>query len=184
MVVPGLEMVVQRAWGRWVRAGRLERAKPAVGRAGWELTYTARYKVTVASIFGAFTALYAGGFFLADILRDEPEWKRWALAAGSLLIWLLLAAVCLGSWVERVTVTDEGVERRSWRGVQSFPWEEVQSFRILHEEEALDLRSPDGRTLRISLFLDGLGSLEPYLVRRFGASARGVFGPVLMNRPW
>ena len=183
MYIPELEMAVQRWWSRWVRAGRSQRARPAADGAGFELVYTTRYRLTVSVFFAVFTALYEAGFLLLDIFKDEPDWKRWGLTAGSLLLWLLLAAVWIAALLERVTVTDELVTRRSWRGRQQLQWDLVRSMRIVEDAEALELKGRDDTgTVRISLFFDGLWALEPYLVRRFGTAISNTLQRVFPPR--
>ena len=50
-------------------------------------------------------------------------------------------------------------------------------------QRVVELRGEgDTGRLRISLFLDGLWSLEPYLVRRFGSEIEGVLASVFPPR--
>jgi hypothetical protein len=123
-----------------------------------------------------FTTLYTLAFFIEDVFADDPAWKRWGIIFGSVLVWLLIFGVFFAMLIEQVKVTEELLIRRSWRGLQRVEWSAIESVALGGEGDALVFRQRDGKNIRVSLFLDGLWSLEPYLVGRFGPdAANGLF---------
>lgn len=173
--IPFLDRVVARWWSKWVRRGRTAAAQPLPEEPGWSLRYTLRYRLTITALFLGFSALYGWAFLWArDLLAEEPLWQRIGIVVGSCLIWLLLAGLQVATLIERVSVTEDGVARRSWRGSQRLRWAVIDWFRLEPSDDTLTLGQSEGAQVRISLFLDGLSSLERPLVECFGLGIREI----------
>lgn len=171
--MPFLDLALSRWWARWVRGGRRPWARRVESLPGWALSYTFRYCLSVSLVFLLFTTLYTAAFFIVDVFAGEPAWKRWGITVGSVLVWALVSGVFLAMLAERVKVSETLLIRRSWRGLQRVEWSSIEWVTLGGDSDALVFRRRDGGTIRVSLFLDGLWSLEPYLVSRFGPEAAG-----------
>ena len=163
---PGVDLALLGWWARWVRNGRRARAESSSPEGGWVLTYTARYRVTVALIFLGFTALYAAAYFGRVV--PVARFTDYLVLIGSIGLWSLVAGTFLASLIERVTITTQGVRRRSWHGRDEMAWSSVASIAVSMELHAVTLTAADGSTLRISLYLDGLTSLQDALEAHAG----------------
>jgi hypothetical protein len=98
--------------------------------------------------------------------EEEFPGERWFLTVGFLLLWLAFTAAFAAALLERVTVTSEGLERRFWRGRQRLSWSLVDWFKIDPQSATLTLGQRAGPRVQVSLFLDGLEALLPYLKTR------------------
>ena len=178
MHVPGLDFALEKAWERWVLRGRRPVGRPLSGEPGWVLAYTARYRVSITLIFLLFSSLYSYMFFVNDLFADDPDWKRWGIKTGSVFLWALVTAVFLSMLVERVTVTERGITRRSWRGTQSLDWPAIVQIEAKPAEGILVLGGATSR-ISVSLYLDGLLSMMPFLERHYGSELSNAIGFVL-----
>ena len=178
MYIPGLDFALERAWARWVFRGRLPVGRPLAGEPGWVLTYTARYRFTISLVFLLFSSLYTYQFFVHDLFAEDPDWKRWGIKAGSVILWVLVTAVFVSMLIERVTVTERGITRRSWRGTQSLEWPRIVQVAVNDLEHALVLGDRTTR-ISVSLYLDGLLSMMPFLERHYGSELSEAIGSVL-----
>jgi len=180
MYVPGVDLFILRWWKRWVYKGRKAYAEPLQGEPGWRLHFTARYKISMVIIFLLFSTLYTWGFFIGDPFGKDPTWKRWAIFAGSMAIWVLVASAFLSAFLEKVCVSEVRFTRRSLlRGTEEIPWASATTLSLQPGEDCVLVGSDVRRGISVSLFLDGLGVLLPFLERRFGPEIslvlRGVF---------
>jgi len=175
MYVPGIDLYILNWWKRWVYKGRKVYAPPLQGEPGWGLSFTGRYKVSLAIIFIGFSTLYALAFFFVDPLEKDPAWKRWGILAGSLVIWLVVSGAFLSALMEKVSVNEVRLARRSLlRGRQEIPWATATTLSLNLGEDCVLVGSDLGRPISVSLFLDGLDILLPFLERRFGPEISGV----------
>jgi hypothetical protein len=178
MYIPGLDFAVERVWARWVFRGRRPMGRPLFSEPGWVLTYTARYSFTISLIFLLFSSLYTYLFFVNDLFADDPDWKRWGIKIGSVIIWVVVTAAFVSILIERVTVTERGITRRSWRGTQSLEWSRIVQLELRGMEHALVLGDGTAR-ISVSLFFDGLLSMMPFLERQYGSELSEAIGFVL-----
>lgn len=168
MYVPGLDFLVHGWWRKWVLRGRMASPRALASEPGWVLGPTARYRGSVYAVAAVYSALYTWAFFFAAPFADEPTWKRWALEVGSAVLWLVVLFAAAATLVERVVVTEAFVRRRSWRGFQALAWRELSRVVLQLDEDRVDLESEAGGSVSISLLLDGLPVLLPYLERHWG----------------
>lgn len=166
--IPGLDRLVHRVWASWVHKGRRRVARPLAAGADWVLRYTFRYRATCTLAWLACTllGLVWAYTFPSQLLEDDFPGESWILTGGLVVLWLFFTAVFAAALVERVTVTGETLERRSWRGRQRLTWSLVDSFQIDRANATLTLGQRAGSRIQVSLFLDGLESLLPYLESR------------------
>jgi len=169
MYIPGLDFALERMWARWVFRGRRPMGQPLSGEPGWVLAYTARYRFTISLIFLLFSSLYSYLFFVNDLFADDPDWKRWGIKIGSVIIWVMVTAAFVSMLIERVAVTERGITRRSWSGTQSLEWPRIVQLELRGLEHALVLGDGTAR-ISVSLFLDGLLSMMPFLERQYGSA--------------
>ena len=178
MYTPGLDFALEKAWERWIYRGRRPVGRPLSGEPGWVLSYTARYRVSITLIFLMFSSMYTYLFFVNDLFAEDPDWKRWGIKAGSALLWALVTAVFVSMLAERVTVTERGITRRSWRGTQSLDWPAIVQIEAKAPEGILVLGDGTSR-ISVSLYLDGLLSMMPFLssttVRSFRKRSASCF---------
>lgn len=178
MYIPGLDFALERAWGRWVYRGRRPVGRPLSGEPGWVLTFTARYRLSISLIFLMFSSLYTYLFFVDDLFAEDPDWKRWGIKAGSAVLWALVTAEFVSMLIERVTVTERGITRRSWRGTQSLAWPDIVHIETRALEDVLVLAGGTTR-ISVSLYLDGLLSMVPFLERHHGTELSQAISSVL-----
>src|SRR5262245_13669448 len=165
--IPGLEKALERRWSQWVLRGRIGLARFATDGTGWVLTYTARYRLTAFLLFAGFSTVYAlawPGVF------SVHSWRDGVVAVGSVLIWLVCAAIFVASRLEEVTVTPQSLRRRSWRGRQEVAWSEVDVVTIGHATNDLKIGVRGGTVIDVSFYLDGLHAVADALQRHFGGS--------------
>jgi hypothetical protein len=156
---------------RWVKSGRRPDARPCVDGMGFVLEHGPRVRlfwVVLATVFGAFLAL---GLWA---LRTEAIASFW-LMLGYVVVFggafalsgSMLIAVAL-TWVR---VDQRGIAERLVGGRVEIGWPEVAEVRFSALWEAFLIRARDGRTLRVSAHMDGLGRLREALQRHAAAVA-------------
>jgi hypothetical protein len=166
---------------RWIDKGRRPEARSSADGQG----YLLRHGTRLRALWAALAALFGG--FLAFGL-----WAQRADAIAS--VWFMLAYVVMfgGAFVlsasmlaavalTRVRVDQRGVaEPRLAGGRLEIGWPDVTEVRFSALWESFLIRARDGRTLRISAHLDGLGRLREALQQHAAAVAPAA---VLMLMP-
>ena len=182
MYVPGIDLYILNWWKRWVYGGRKVYAEPLQGEPGWGLYFTARYKVSLAILFAGFSTLYILAFFFADSFEKDPAWKRYLIFAGSIVIWVIVTGAFVSALMEKISLNEVRLARRSLlRGRQEIPWASATTLSLKPGEDCVLVGSNVGRPISVSLFLDGLGVLHPFLERKFGPEVSEVLRSVFPN---
>jgi Bacterial PH domain len=99
------------------------------------------------------------------VFDGDPTWKRLPLEVGSLALWGLTIYGAISALVERITVSDLGVSRRSILGVRHISWPSLARIDVARTGESAKLVARDGRVLPISSDMDGLPVVMKYLER-------------------
>ena len=162
----GLDQAVEGLWRRWVYRGRLTDARRSARQDVWVLTCTRRLRISALLLFSTFSVLYAWGFFVDGFLLRFTTLKEIALSIGSAVLWLLITAIFVGCYLERVTISESHITRRYFSGRQTLPLEAIERFEITPIGGWLQAVSRDQTTrIRVSLFLDGLWTLKDLVSR-------------------
>ncbi|PYQ14615.1 MAG: hypothetical protein DMF80_12160 [Acidobacteria bacterium] len=151
---------------RWVRAGRRVEARPAADGLGFILEHGPRVRAfwgITAAVFGAFLAL---GLWAHRTQAIGSFWFMIGYVAMFGGAFVLSASMLLAVMLTWVRVDHRGVaEPRLGGGQIEIGWPEVAEVRFSALWESFLIRARDGRTLRISAHLDGLGRLREALQR-------------------
>src|SRR5712692_9672532 len=168
---------LSRGIERWVRAGRRPEARPAADGMGFVLEHGPRVRVFWAALASAFGAFLALGLWAH---RTEVIGSLWfmigyvAMFGGA---FVLSASMLIAVALTRVRVDHRGIaEPRLGGGCVEIGWPEVAEVRFSALWESFLIRTRDGRTLRVSAHLDGLGRLREALQRH----AAGVAPPAVL----
>ena len=161
---------VSRRIERWVKNGRRPEARLAADGMGFVLEHGPRVRIfwgTLAAAFGAFLAL---GLWAH---RTEAIGSWWFMVAYALMFggaFVLSASMLIAVLLTWVRVDHRGIaEPRLGGGRVEIGWPEVAEVRFSALWESFLIRTRDGRTLRVSAHLDGLGRLREALQRHAAA---------------
>jgi len=161
---------VSRRIERWVKDGRRAEARLAADGMGFVLEHGPRVRIfwgTLAAAFGAFLAL---GLWAH---RTEAIGSLWFMVAYALMFggaFVLSASMLIAVLLTWVRVDHRGIaEPRLGGGRVEIGWPEVAEVRFSALWESFLIRTRDGRTLRVSAHLDGLGRLREALQRHAAA---------------
>jgi len=166
---PGLEKALEGWWSRWIRRGRTGPAPYAQDGSGWILVYTARYRLTACLKVAGFSALDVFG--VQQGLFRFDTWRDRFVLVGSVVLWLVCAAVLVRALIERITVTPQHLRRRSWIRRQEVAWADANMMTIDARRDNLKIGVEGGTVIEVSLYLDGLHALADALDRHFGVPA-------------
>jgi hypothetical protein len=156
----GLEHIITDYVRRWVLRGRKQKIERSIGDAGWLLKITGRERFSVLIFLGIMSTIFYGAYFVeGNIFVNEPAWKRIALELVSIALWLLSIYAALKTFIERITVNENGITRISIHGRKTLHWERLASIELATNNQALMLVSIDGSRLPVSIYFDGLQSL-------------------------
>jgi hypothetical protein len=169
MFLPGAEQVGLALWRRWVLSGRRGEAVADPPGSGWTLPFTGRYRITFLLTTGLFAGVLIGAF-AAGSFEGRPAWQPWVLGGVCAGIAALQAYLLLASFLDRVTVTEQGVAlRRLFRADLEFPWADVVRISPNDEGDGWIFLRRDGTKGEVSRFLDGLLLLRRMLEARVPA---------------
>jgi hypothetical protein len=182
----GLEHVISECWLAWMRRGRTAHAYKS--DAGWNLVLTRRERWSMLAIGICFCLFYSWTFAAGYLSVGGPSWKGILLGWSSIALWIVVVAGTLATWLERVTVSNAGVVRRSlWRS-RRITWPTLTRVEAIKLGNGIKLVDNHGVTIPISGSLDGLPVLVDHLDRYAPADkaveARlglGLFGTVSGN---
>ena len=168
---------VSRRIDQWVKAGRRPEARIAADGMGFVLEHGPRVRVfwgMLATAFGAFLAL---GLWAH---RTEAIGSFWFMIGYATMFggaFVLSASMLIAVALTRVRVDHRGLaEPRLGGGRLEIGWPEVAEVRFSALWESFLIRTRDGRSLRVSAHLDGLGRLREALQRH----AAGVAPPAVL----
>jgi len=157
---------------KWVKAGRRPEARPAADGMGFVLEQGPRVRLFWAALAAAFGAFLALGLWAH---RTEAIGSFWFMVAYAAMFggaFVLSASMLIAVALTRVRVDHRGIaEPRLGGGRVEIGWPEVAEVRYSALWESFLIRSRDGRTLRVSAHLDGLGRLREALQRHAPAAA-------------
>jgi len=163
---------VSRRIERWVIAGRRTEARLAPDGMGYVLEPGARVRVFWAALAAAFGAFLALGLWAH---RTEAIGSFWFMIAYAALFsgaFVLSASMLIAVALTRIRVDHRGIaEPRLGGGRVEIGWPEVAEVRFSALWESFLIRTRDGRTLRVSAHLDGLGRLREALQRHAAAAS-------------
>jgi hypothetical protein len=163
---------VSRRIERWVKAGRRSEARLAADGMGFVLEHGPRVRVFWAALASAFGAFLALGLWAH---RTEAIGSFWFMIAYVTMFggaFVLSASMMIAVALTRVRVDHRGIaEPRLGGGRVEIGWPEVAEVRFSALWESFLIRARDGRTLRVSAHLDGLGRLREALQRHAAAAS-------------
>lgn len=157
---------------RWVKAGRRPEARRSADGLGFVLEHGPRVRVFWAALAGVFGGFLALGLWAQHTGAISSFWFMLGyvvMFGGAFVVSAsMLVAVAL-TWVR---VDHRGIAEPALVGGRlEIGWPEVVEVRFSSLWESFLIRARDGRTLRVSAHLDGLGRLREALQRHAVAVA-------------
>ena len=155
---------------QWFESGRRPEARRAPDGMGFILEPGPRVRAFWGALAAAFGAFLALGLWAH---RTEAIGSLWFMIAYAALFggaFVLATSMLVAVALTRIRVDHRGVaESRLGGGSLEIGWAEVAEVRFSGLWESFLIRSRDGRTLRVSAHLDGLGRLREALQRHAAA---------------
>jgi len=162
---------------RWVKAGRRPEARSAADGVGFVLEHGPRVRAFWAALALAFGTFLALGLWAH---RTEAIGSFWFMIGYVVMFggaFVLSASMLIAVALTWVRVDHRGLtEPRLGGGRTEIGWPEVADVRFSALWESFLIRTRDGRSLRVSAYLDGLGRLREALQRH----AAGVAPPAVL----
>jgi hypothetical protein len=163
---------VSRRVEQWVKAGRRAEARLSADGTGFVLEHGPRVRLFWGALAAAFGAFLALGLWAH---RTEAIGSFWFMVAYALMFggaFVLSASMLIAVVLTWVRVDHRGIaEPRLGGGRVEIGWPEVAEVRFSALWESFLIRTRDGRTLRVSAHLDGLGRLREALQRHAAAAS-------------
>lgn len=155
-----LSRAIERRIGRWVAAGQRSEPIPSADGSGYSLTFGLRYRlriVAVSLLLGFFSLLVAWCHFSVEAL---DAWFILLYVGILLPAFLLSATLALAAHTTSIIVSADRIAIRRL-GFDSAPvdWSDVASAYRSPVTPSIVLVLKNGRRVRLSTELDGLGAL-------------------------
>jgi len=140
----------------WLLSQRDPEAELDMATGTRRLTYSRRFQVTTIVVL----VVASGAFgFITGLMRDDLN----ALAGALAIFGLMWLAAMVGAWdafLTKVSFSSEGIFLDRGARAQSFiPWSAVTRVRYSRLGSWFAFRAPGFRTVRVSIYRNGLKSL-------------------------
>ncbi len=171
MATGGLEHVLTKSLLDWLLRGRTPLVSVDAATGQHQLTFSGRYRHVIALMGVLAIAIGAVGVYMV-VKVSGPARLLVALVFGGLS--LAIAYIVFDTFVVRIGCSDAGLTRQiAGRPPVLIPWARIARIDYSYMGNWFTFRTNDGLTVRISIYRDGLGTLDKFAGSALQASPAG-----------